>query len=262
MNDQQDSDAQAPADATPAREPVFNLPPVVLLLIGICAAVYGLEAYVLSEQAYFTLLLYGAFIPVRYSGQFDLDISAFTSIFTYAFLHGSITHLAVNMIWLAAFGSPLANRLGATKFLAFWALTSACAAGLHWVLHMSDQGPLVGASGAISGMMGAAARFGFHIDRSHGKAAFAGAPLPITVCLRSRTVVTFLSIWMLINLVTGLVRFTPGVDDQIAWEAHIGGFLAGFLGIDRFSRPPKRKELPPLDPPEEMDEADEAGRPT
>ena len=101
---------------------------------------------------------------------------------------------------------------------------------------MLDQAPLIGASGAISGMMGAAARFGFRIDRSHGRAAFAGAPLPIVECLRSRSVVTFLAIWMVINLVTGLVGFAPGVDDQIAWEAHVGGFLAGFLGIDWFVR--------------------------
>jgi membrane associated rhomboid family serine protease len=108
------------------------------------------------------------------------------------------------MIWLAAFGSPLANAwAGAVPV--FWAFTSLAAVALHYVLHMLDQAPLIGASGAISGMMGAAARFGFRIDRSHGRAAFAGAPLPIAVCLRSRAVVTFLAIWMVINLVTGLI---------------------------------------------------------
>lgn len=47
---------------------------------------------------------------------------------------------------------------------------------------------------------------------------------------------TFLGVWMIINLVTGVVGFAPGVDNQIAWEAHIGGFLAGFLGIRFFDR--------------------------
>ena len=68
-----------------------------------------------------------------------------------------------------------------------------------------------------------------------------------------RAVVTFLSIWLLINLLTGLFDFTPGVDDQIAWEAHIGGFLVGFFGIDWFDGP-SRRPLPPLDPPDEEED--------
>jgi membrane associated rhomboid family serine protease len=224
-------------------EPAFNLPPVVLALIGICVAVHIVSTFLLTDKQFLSLLINAAFIPIRYSGQFDLDVTAFTSPLTYAFLHGSIAHLAINMIWLAAFGSPLANRMGWARFLWFWAFTSLAAVALHYVLHMLDQAPLIGASGAISGMMGAAARFGFRIDRSHGRAAFAGAPLPIAVCLRSRAVVTFLAIWMIINLVTGLVGFAPGIDDQIAWEAHVGGFLAGFLGIDWFVR---KDIVPPM----------------
>ena len=50
---------------------------------------------------------------------------------------------------------------------------------------------------------------------------------------------------MIVNLATGLIGFAPGVDDQIAWEAHIGGFLAGFLGIDWFTR--ERKPADPFD---------------
>ena len=144
----------------------------MLALIGICVVVHLVSAYVLTEDQFLLLLINAAFIPIRYSGQFALDVSAFTSPFTYAFLHGSLAHLAINMIWLAAFGSPLANRLGAAGSCWFWAVTSLAAAALHYVLHMIDQAPLVGASGAISGMMGAAARFGFRIDRSHGRAAF------------------------------------------------------------------------------------------
>jgi len=90
--------------------------------------------------------------------------------------------------------------------------------------------------------MGAAARFGFRTDRSAGKAAFAGPVLPIAIVLRSRGVVIFLAMWMIINLATGLLGFAPGIDGQIAWEAHIGGFVAGFFGLrwfDRRWRPPE-----------------------
>ena len=217
-------------------EPVFNLPAVVLFIVGICVAVHVARIYVLSDEQDFALVLRTAFVPIRYSGRFPLDFYAFSSPFTYTFLHGGLAHLAVNMVWLAAFGSPLANRLGALRFGLFFAATGVAAAFFFWAIHPFTQSPLVGASGAISGMMGAAARFGFSIDRSSGKPAFAGTPLPMSAVFRSRGVITFLAVWMVINLVTGLVGFVPGNEDQIAWEAHVGGFLAGFFGLRLFDR--------------------------
>jgi membrane associated rhomboid family serine protease len=222
------------------REPAFNLPGIVLAAIAICAIVHLVRVYALDFEQDLELLIRTAFIPIRYSGQFEIDIYGFSSPITYAFLHGNFAHLAINMIWLAAFGSPLANRLGAARFAAFWAVTGLAAAGLHYLLHPLDQSPLVGASGAISGMMGAAARFGFRVDRAAGKSVFAGELLPISLVLRMRGVLTFLVIWMAINLVTGLVGLAPGVEDRIAWEAHVGGFLAGFFGVRLFDRQPPR----------------------
>ncbi|BCH32462.1 rhomboid family intramembrane serine protease [Mesorhizobium sp. L-8-10] len=216
------------------REPVFNMPGIIVLLIATCTAVFLVQTYVLTDRQYFELLVRGAFIPIRYSGRYALEVYAFTSPVTYAFLHGSFAHLAVNMIWLAAFGTPLANRLGNPSFLLFWIVTGFAAVGLHYVLHPLDQAPLVGASGAISGMMGAAARFGFRASRATGRSSFDGPLLPIADVFRSRTVVTFLAVWMVMNLATGLIGFAPGVDDRIAWEAHIGGFAAGFFGIGFF----------------------------
>jgi membrane associated rhomboid family serine protease len=231
-------DGGAPEISARGREPVFNLPAIIVLLIGVCVAVYLVQAYVLSDRQYLALLLRGAFIPIRYSGQFALEVYAFTTPFTYAFMHGSLAHLAINMIWLAAFGTPLANRLGNGRFLLFWAVTGLAAVGLHYILHPLDEAPLIGASGAISGMMGAAARFGFRVNRARGRPTFDGPLLPFAEVLRSRAAMTFLAVWMIINIVTGLVGMTQGVD-QIAWEAHIGGFLAGFLGVGYFLGPDK-----------------------
>jgi membrane associated rhomboid family serine protease len=231
------SDLAAEGEKAPApREPLFNLPLVVIALIALCVIVDLVRLYVLDRDQDFLLVVYGAFIPIRYSGQFPLEVVSFTSPITYSLLHGSLPHLAINMIWLAAFGSPLANRLGAARFVLFWVAASVAAAALHYVLHMTSQAPLVGASGAISGMMGAAARFGFRIDRSSGQSAFGGPIMPIQSVLRSRGVVSFLAVWMVINLATGLVNFVPGDVSQIAWEAHIGGFIVGFFAIDRFDR--------------------------
>ncbi|WP_442583509.1 rhomboid family intramembrane serine protease [Mesorhizobium sp. ASY16-5R] len=218
----------------PPREPVFNIPGIVLLLVALCAAVHIIRVYLLTIDQDTALLLRTAFIPVRYSGIFEIDIYVFTAPFTYTFLHGGWLHLGINMIWLAVFGSPLANRIGVARFVLFWAVTGVAAAALHWAIHPLAQGPLIGASGAISGMMGAAARFAFRIERRGGRAAFGGPALPVALVLRSRTVVTFLAFWMIINLATGFYGFGPGADAAIAWEAHIGGFVAGFLGIPYF----------------------------
>ena len=221
----------------PPRERAFNMPAVVVAFIGICVAIHLVRSYLLTVEQDFWVILHFAFIPLRYSGEYALDVFAFTGPWSYSLLHGGLAHLTINMIWLAAFGSPLANRIGAARFVLFWLVTSLAAVGLHFVLHRYDAVPLVGASGAISGMMGAAARFGFRVDRRAATPAFEGDVLSIPAVFRSRTVVTFLAVWMVVNLVAGLGSGTAGSGGAIAWEAHIGGFLAGFLLIRLFDRP-------------------------
>lgn len=217
------------------REPVFNVPGVVVALIGACIAIHLIRTLVLSPPADLLVLVHFAFLPLRYTGGYPLDIYALLSPFTYAFLHGGLAHLTVNMIWLAAFGSPLAVRVGAGRFLLLWTATVLAAVLLHFVLHPYDTAPLVGASGAVSGMMGAAARFAFHIDRASGKPGFVGPVLPLALVFRSRTTVVFLLVWMVVNLIVGLSSGIGGTP-RIAWEAHIGGFLMGFFGIRLFDR--------------------------
>ncbi len=217
-------------------EPVFNLPAVVIAFIAICVGTFFVTDYVLNDAQYYWLILHAAFIPTFYSGGIAIDFYPVFGPITYSLLHGSMAHLFVNMIWLAAFGSPLANRLGAGRFILFWIVTSIAAAALHFVIYPTSQAPLIGASGAISGMMGAAARFGFRVDRSAGKPAFDGPVLPIMTVLRMRNTVAFLAIWMVINVVTGVVGLVPGEASQIAWEAHIGGFVVGFFFVSLFDR--------------------------
>ncbi len=226
---------------TPAprtREPLFNIPTAVLLMMAICIGLHLIRVYLLTNEQDIHLLVRGAFIPVRYSGQYEFDIYALTSTFTYSFLHGGWTHLLINMVWLAAFGSPLANRLGMPRFAMFWLATAWGAVALHYALHFDDQLPLVGASGAISGMMGAAARFGFRIDRSGGTGRFSGPPLTVMESLSSRNVVVFLAVWMVVNFISGMGYLTPDGMGQIAWEAHVGGFIVGFFGIGFFGSDP------------------------
>ncbi|MCT8999579.1 rhomboid family intramembrane serine protease [Chelativorans intermedius] len=218
------------------REPVFNLPGVVTALIGLCIGVHLVRAFLLTRQEDLLVIVRFAFWPLRYTGGLPLDLYAFVSPFTYAFLHGGVAHLAVNMIWLAAFGSPLANRLGPLRFLGLWAATAFAAVFLHFLLHPYDAVPLVGASGAVSGMMGAAARFAFRIDRSADRPGFHGPVLPLWAVLRSRMTMVFLTVWFVVNLVVGLASGSAGTP-EIAWQAHIGGFLVGFFGIGLFDPP-------------------------
>jgi membrane associated rhomboid family serine protease len=231
-----DEDGEPVAAQPGRREPVFNLPLVVLLLMGVCVGVHMIRFFHLTVEQDVELIVRAAFIPARYSGAYAIDLYALTSPVTYAFLHGSLVHLAINMVWLAAFGSPLANRLGSARFVLFWIFTSLAAVLLHYLIHPSDHSPLVGASGAISGMMGAAARFGFRTDRLAQKSVFNGPLLPIAAALTSRFVVAFLAVWLVINLIAGLGFMAPEQGIRIAWEAHIGGFLAGFFGIALFDR--------------------------
>lgn len=221
------------------REPVFNLPPVVVALIVACTGIEAIRALLLSPQQDLGVILRFAFFPLRYSGGYALDIYAFLAPVSYSLLHGGIAHLAINMIWLAAFGSPLANRIGTVRFLLFWIATSLAAVGLHYLLYKGDAVPLVGASGAISGMMGAAARFGFNIDRSQGRPFFGGPILSIPAVFASRMAVTFLVVWFGVNLLMGFGFGAPDDGGSIAWEAHIGGFLAGFLCIRAFDVRPR-----------------------
>ncbi len=87
-------------------EPIFNIPSVVLALMAICAGVYIYQNYIISEQQNYEFMLNFALIPARFSlaGGFS-DPAALFTLISYSFMHGGFAHIAVNMIWFAAFGS-------------------------------------------------------------------------------------------------------------------------------------------------------------
>lgn len=219
-------------------EPIFNIPGVVIALIGICVAVYVYENYLISEQQNYEFMLNFSLIPARFSlaGSFS-DPAALFTLISYSFMHGGIEHIVVNMIWLAAFGSPLAGRIGTARMIVFWVFTAIIAGLTHYAIYPDSVTPLVGASGAISGMMGASARYGFRRVNAGRRAEFAGPVLPVGLTLTLKPVITFVGVWFVINIITGIYT-TGGADlSGIAWEAHIGGFIAGFFGISLLDRP-------------------------
>ena len=150
------------------REPLFNVPAVIVATLAVLAAIHGVRTLLLSEDQDIQILLYFAFIPARYDasgvlgsllpGGIGADIWTFV---TYSLLHGSWTHLIVNAVWLLAFGSALARRFGASRFLAFFAVTAAAGAAMHLLTNTGSHAPMIGASASISGAMAAAMRFVF-----------------------------------------------------------------------------------------------------
>jgi membrane associated rhomboid family serine protease len=213
---------------------VLNAPAVVLVLIAVFIAVHlYLTRWADDGQAGW-FVAHAAFIPLRLQAGFSTENWPLaTSGVTYAFLHGSWMHLAVNSVWLIAFGSPLAGRIGTIRFLLFFMATALVAALLHGVLHLDDVRPLVGASGAVSGMTAAAARFGFRARRGEGESTYGGPPMSVGETLSDRNAVIFIAVWFAINAVSALPFAGSG---GIAWEAHMGGFFAGLFLLGLFDR--------------------------
>lgn len=232
------SDTELPRPQEPAASPpVFNLHGSIVMLSLICVAVHLLRTQVLSPRLDTELLVATAFFPLRYTpDMFVLDLPTLFSPVTYAFLHADWVHLGVNLVWLGVFGSPLACRIGWWRSLVFWVVTAALAAATHLAVYYGDPVPVIGASGAVSGFMGAAARFGLRANRRVPRRGFDGPLLSIVQSLRARGVLPFLGIWIVMNVVVGLNLFSAMGEDGVAWEAHIGGLVAGFLLVPLFVR--------------------------
>jgi membrane associated rhomboid family serine protease len=262
-----------------SRQPVFNLPGVVLLTLAVFIGVHALRLYGFSDSQDSYFLRAMAFVPGQFTFAFDPDSIAaeltrlsqagerqrllvgqfflgsgraqYWTPLTYAFLHADWTHLAVNGLWLTAFGAPVARRLGAGRFLALFAVTSLTGAFAHFLTRPVDLSPVIGASAAVSGLTAAALRFIFQPGAPLGPQFLNGSLSPddavrqpalsLGAAVRDLRVLQFAAIWFIINLAFGLLAAPLGISDYgIAWEAHIGGFVGGFLLFSLFD-PPRRR---------------------
>jgi len=224
-------------------EPMFNVPGSVLAVLALLVAEHALLANLPNEWSTW-LLLALAFIPARYSGYASAlpggDLAAVTSFLSYAVVHGSILHLGFNSAWLVAFGGAVAKRVGAAQFLLFSAFCAVAGAATFLALNINLMMPMVGASGAISGLMGGTMRFLFSATDGGGLRALREDPesVPLMPLARSVTdprvlVVTGTFILANILAVLGLGGVSTG---GIAWEAHMGGYFAGLLAFGIFDR--------------------------
>lgn len=214
-----------------AYERAINLPPAVLWLIGINVAVHLLRQ-LLGEATDQQMVKEFGLIPATYTGDGEF-LSMLLSPITYQFLHGGWVHLAVNMITLAAFGAPVERLMGSGRFVLFY-LSAGIVAGLIHVLFFSySQDPVIGASGAISGVFGAVLMTLRQIGRLNSLLPVAG-------------------LWIALNVFFGWYGDGPGTGGSpVAWTAHIGGFVYGLAAFRLFL--PKAVRTPPA-PPEPGDD--------
>lgn len=228
---------------TTQSEPLFNLPTVIAVLIAAFGLVHAVREMVLTSTQDIEFLLHFAFIPARYAfgslaaptlpGGIGAEIWTFV---TYAFIHGDVTHLVINVIWLLPFGTAVARRFGTTRFLAFFAATAAAGAVVHLLTHQGELLPMIGSSAAISGFMAASIRFVFQaggplgVLRSTEPHAYHVPAVPLREALQDARILAFLGVWFGLNILFGLGSVSLlGVAQPVAWQAHIGGFIAGLL---------------------------------
>lgn len=241
-------------DNTPQR--AFNIPFVLVVMLAVLVAVHLARLAIDYDLNVWVIYAFG-FVPGRYAGRalelpfpfgFFGDVFVFVS---YALLHAGWVHLLSNSLWLVAFGAPVARRFGALRFVVFGAVTAAAGAGAHLVTHWGELVPMVGASAAVSGYMAAAIRFAFTpggpltaAGRFNPDAAVMVPAVGMFSAFRNRSVVAFVGIWMVFNFLFGVgVVSLGGQEVSIAWQAHVGGFVAGLL-LFRLFDPVRPAPLP------------------
>jgi membrane associated rhomboid family serine protease len=202
----------------PVREPAINVRwPVGLLVL---ALILAHVARVLSGGDIGTFALTST----------DVTDGRWTALVTHLFVHGGWAHLAMNSVFILAFGAPVAGFLGTgwrggMVFLAYFLVCGVIAGAAYTAMAEVLAAPkpwgLVGASGAASGLMGAAMRL---IEGRGGLG-------PIV----SRRIAGVTIAWIVVNLVLGVTGLTPGAAGvPVAWQAHVFGYLAGLLLIGPF----------------------------
>ena len=228
-----------PEDLPRRREPIFNIPAVLMLYVAALVLIQAVRSFVLTPEQDQWVVSAAAFIPARYTHPFaEQDaLGYFLGPVGYSFLHGGWAHLGSNALFLVIFSTPLVARIGALRFTVLWVTSAVFSAFFLAVLTAFEVSFLVGASAVVSATAGASCRFVMPLLNSDRLKAARYAPrLGLVEALRHRSVIAFIGTWLLFNVVVA------GVDSSqnIAWQAHLGGFLFGYLTFGLFDPPIRR----------------------
>ncbi|MEZ4561513.1 MAG: rhomboid family intramembrane serine protease [Thermomicrobiales bacterium] len=190
-------------------------PYVNLTLIGVCIVVFLYELILPERQLNALFFEWGA-VPARITSGEGL-----ITILTSMFLHGGWSHIIGNMLFLYVFGDNIEDAMGHLQYLLFYLLTGIAAAGLQIVLDPSSAIPMIGASGAISGVMGAYLVL-FPQGRVRALVFFGSFGQVILV-----PAWTMIGLWFGLQLLSAFASLGAGGEGGVAFWAHVGGFIAG-----------------------------------
>lgn len=197
-------------------------------LIGANVFVFLIEISLPAHQLEAVFYWFGL-VPARYTHPewaryVGLPLDTYWPFLTNMFLHGSFAHLLGNMWTLWIFGDNVEDRMGPVRFLIFYLLCGVAAGVVHSLVNPASTVPAVGASGAISGVLGA---YFLLFPRSHIIMLFPVFFLPYFFTLPASVYLLF---WFLAQFFSGTVAlFGPENVGGIAWWAHVGGFAAGVV---------------------------------
>jgi membrane associated rhomboid family serine protease len=204
--------------------PRHGTPVVTLAIIGTCVLIFLWQVSVAGQTGDAAVLSLGV-IPARLFGDFHLPagviaIPAWLTVFTSLFLHGGWFHLGGNMLFLWIFGDNVEDAMGRLRFIVFYLACGAAAALAQMAAHPLATQPMIGASGAIAGVLGA---YIMLYPRANVRTlVFLG--FFVTVIRIPAAIV--LAIWFVIQLWSALVPGSAGAEGIAVW-AHVGGFVAG-----------------------------------
>lgn len=201
------------AEAKAGHIPLINLPPVTKFMLLSFLAVHILTDVLMPPVQQFWVFSHFGFVPVHYSGLTPLGWPALAGPFTFTFLHGNWTHMILNGLMLMAFGTGVEKWMGGKRLLVFFMCCNLIAALAQFLLDPSSTTPVIGASGGLSGLFAAVL---IMMQQQNGLGA--GNRYGIW---------PFIILWIAISIIFGLIG-GPG-NSSVAWAAHIGGFLAGFV---------------------------------
>jgi membrane associated rhomboid family serine protease len=207
---------------------------VTIGLIVANAVVFLLGA-VSSENAQIATVLGLGYIPSVVFDTVELPpelvfVPENLTYITYAFLHADIWHLGGNMLFLWVFGDNVEDALGHVRYLIFYLLCAIAGAFVHGIVAPSSQVPLIGASGAIAGIV--AAYLILHPRVKIWVLAFGRIPLRIPAWIT-------LALWILFQF----FMFAAGGEEQVSWACHVGGIIAGAVLVLLL----KRRDVPAFD---------------
>jgi membrane associated rhomboid family serine protease len=226
------------------RQPIFNAPAAVVGLLALLIAIH-VARLLISEQQDWWVISTMSLIPVRLgipSHQFPGGLPAqLAPVVTHMLLHGDFAHLLINAAWLLIFGTVVARRLGSLRFVLFTLAAGIAAALVFVAANPGGRTPMVGASGAVSGLMGAMMLLYFPAQDRGWTRILAERPgfiprMSVRDAVTDRRWLAATGVIVALNLLLGTSVGNELAGSGIAWEAHLGGYFAGVLGFGLFDR--------------------------